>query len=56
MKTKLSDLTLAEFIDMECGDLDVLKDRHELVTFGFRSILVRQRIQNYQSERQHKSS
>ena len=32
MKTKLSDLTLAEFIDMECGDLDVLKDRHELVT------------------------
>ena len=32
MKTRLSDLTLAEFIDMECGDLTVLKDRHEIVT------------------------
>lgn len=32
MKTRLSDLSLAEFIDMECGDLYVLKDRHEIVT------------------------
>ena len=32
MKTRLSDLTLAEFIDMECGELDVLKERHEIVT------------------------
>ena len=31
MKKKLSDLTLAEFIDMECGDLDVLKSSHEIV-------------------------
>lgn len=32
MKEKLSDLTLAEFIDMECGDLNVLKEKHEIVT------------------------
>lgn len=32
MKEKLSDLTLAEFIDMECGDMNVLKEKHEIVT------------------------
>lgn len=32
MKEKLSDLTLAEFIDMECGDLNVLKEKHEVLT------------------------
>lgn len=32
MKEKLSDFTLAEFIDMECGDLNVLKEKHEIVT------------------------
>ena len=32
MKEKLSDLSLAEFIDMECGDLNVLKEKHEIVT------------------------
>lgn len=31
MKTRLSELTLAEFIDLECGDLFVLKERHEVV-------------------------
>lgn len=31
MKTRLSELTLAEFIDLECGDLSVLKGRHEVV-------------------------
>lgn len=31
MKKSLSELTLAEFIDMECGNLDVLKERHEVV-------------------------
>lgn len=31
MKTSLSQLTLAQFIDLECGDLDVLKEHHEVV-------------------------
>jgi len=31
MKERLSELTLAEFIDMECGELDVLKGHHEIV-------------------------
>lgn len=32
MKTTLSELTLAQFIDLECGKLDVLKEsRHEVV-------------------------
>lgn len=31
MKERLNELTLAEFIDMECGDLDVLKSGHEVV-------------------------
>ncbi|MBQ7205015.1 MAG: hypothetical protein IJS04_04140 [Muribaculaceae bacterium] len=30
MKKSLSELTLAEFIDMECGYLDVLRERHEV--------------------------
>lgn len=29
MKTRLSELTLARFIDLECGELDVLKDSHD---------------------------
>ena len=33
MKTSLSELTLAQFIDLECGKLDVLKEsRHEVVS------------------------
>lgn len=28
MKTSLSELTLAQFIDLECGKLDVLKESH----------------------------
>lgn len=31
MKTRLSQLTLAQFVDLECGELDVLKERHEVV-------------------------
>lgn len=31
MKTRLSELTLADFIEMECGNLEVLKGRHEVV-------------------------
>lgn len=31
MKERLSDLTIAEFVDMECGDLSVLKGKHEVV-------------------------
>lgn len=32
MKTRLSELTLADFIEMECGNLEVLKEkRHEVV-------------------------
>lgn len=31
MKKRLSELTLAQFIDLECGELDVLKERHEVV-------------------------
>ena len=32
MKEKLRELTLAQFIDLECGELDVLKERHEIVS------------------------
>ena len=32
MKEKLRELTLAQFIDLECGDLDVLKDHREFVS------------------------
>ena len=31
MKTSLSELTLAQFIDLECGKLDVLKESHHEV-------------------------
>lgn len=31
MKTKLSQLTLAQFIDLECGECDVLKETHHEV-------------------------
>lgn len=31
MKTTLSQLTLAQFIDLECGNLEVLKDSHHEV-------------------------
>lgn len=32
MKKELRELTLAQFIDLECGELDVLKERHEVVS------------------------
>ena len=32
MKKELRELTLAQFIDLECGELDVLKERHEIVS------------------------
>lgn len=31
MKTKLSQLTISEFIDLECGDVSVLCEKHEVV-------------------------
>ena len=41
MKTTLSQLTLAEFIELECGKLEVLKDSHHEVVTPQRLIEVR---------------
>ena len=41
MKTSLSQLTLAQFIDLECGNLEVLKDSHHEVVTPQRLIEVR---------------
>lgn len=44
MKTTLSQLTLAQFIDLECGKLEVLKDSHHEVVSPQRLVEVRGEI------------
>jgi len=44
MKTKLSELTLDQFIDLECGNLDVLKESHHEVVSKERLVQVRGEI------------
>lgn len=46
MKTKLSDLTFAEFIDLECGDLNVLKESHHEVVPQERLLETRVNLSN----------
>ena len=49
MKTKLEDLTAAQFIDLACGDHSVIVGRHEIVGSDKVAIAVRNIIMEYRA-------
>lgn len=47
MKNKLEDLTINEFIDLVCGEVDVILSKHEIADEDMKALIIRNLIFEY---------